>query len=376
MAQVQTLSVTPISEANNRIIVLDVSPESASDKVSAAAQYLPVGGFPGVYDGAGNSLQMPAATAGEYQPFRYEFGHVMVDVVLAGEPDFMNYSVGFRAIKPARFDGHRIANYEYVLERPRMEPIVYRYGMYLMRGQTPPEWRGIYRLKSITNVPPEAVEISEQGIVSGGGFEYLTFASSDVASAPEHAQSGIVSEMSIVDGSGNELLAEFDAASGLVKAYRIIESGEKVSAKAYGSVRLDYRYSAKRFKISYDCPDFLFDVKIDEWKNAVTTDNRDTLPDWFYKATASDNNGTQQGSSPSYVAIYRLKRNVDVIQISLPSQPGDQFDRSLSEYSRSEVERVVTDPDSGAELRLNVVRNVTLTDGLGNPWFLQFNEAP
>ena len=219
--------------------------------------------------------------------------------------------------------------------------------------------------RRVVTIPPDAVEIELLGEVSGDGFDFIVFNGSSSKSLPPEAQRASASDVNLFDDNGETMFAEINAESGQVLAYKL-NNGVKVYVDAFGYCKVVYTYQATRFKISYDAQEFYYFV-MDTHGFSDAINNKDDLQDWIYIISAG-----------KLKSAYRLKRNVEMTQINYPQMPAPpmaaDIDRSLTEKSRQEIERTIKDDSSGAELKLNVTKSVTLTDGNGEPWDLTFNE--
>ena len=339
-ASVSSLIITPISDSNNRIEIVDNSENMQNETLFFAA--LP---------------PMQFERSGVFKPQIIHLGTQHIDVILLGENDFKSQKVSVSAISTMiPFDGKKYLKTTYAANVP---PRNYSYLIpWVDQYSEVPKSTDNVKYE-IINETSEGKEIVDVGQFSGVGSEYVSFNSSDSVRLPSLAQSASASEVSVVDDNNEPLLVEINVDVGTVKPYKLVD-GSKVFVKGYGSCLIGYNYTANRFKITYDAKEFRVTLT-----NGFITNNAKSISHKYFKIDVGINKLKR-------CAIYDLTREIEVAQTVERGYQSPSVDRNLTEKSRTEIEKTVTDDNSGAELKLKVIDNVTLTDGLGNEWGLKF----
>lgn len=368
MSSTASLSISPDDQGiNNRLVVIKAK-DSQGKALDKPAYYLPIGfTVVGALDGSFED-RSGVLKEGENFPRRFSFGETIIDVVLNGSDSFKKSIPIISALESDPIKPRTFLEYRFV-----SSTMSYSFTVPVKDGQVLPAVGSFTAfadsrttLVRIFQLDANIKEVEEIGLVSGSGSEYIVFNGQSRQKLPDEAQVVTLSGVSLVDIKGKVVQVEVDTQAGEVIAFAN-ENGIKKEVGCFGFLKVNYTYKARRYKFNYDCKDFKLTAKNQpEYGQMLASSNKDELKPSFFLIKVPAESGF-------ITEIFKLEKKAEFIEMATSSNSVN-FSRNLTEQSRSEDERTYADEDTGAEIKMKVVKSITLVGQDGKPWNMTFNE--
>lgn len=370
MSSTASLSISPDDQGiNNRLVVIKAK-DSQGKALEKPAYYLPIGfHIPGTLDGT-LSDRDNWYKEGDNFPKRYTFGETIIDVILNGSDSFKKSIPIISALDPDPIKPRTFLEYRYT-----SSTVSYSFTVPAKDGQALPAVGSFTSIADsrttlvrIFQLDANIKEVEELGFVNGYGSEYIVFNGQSKQRLPDEAQNVVLGFTNLVDVNGKVVQVDVDTQAGEVIAFAN-DNGLKKEVSCFGFIKVDYTYKARRYKFNYECKDFkLTAINSPDYLTTmiITSNNKDALKPSFFLIKVPAEAGF-------ITEIFKLEKKAEFIEMATSSDSVN-FSRDLTEQSRSEDERTYADEDSGAEIKMKVVKSITLVGQDGKPWNMTFNE--